>query len=247
MACIRRLYAALTRYTWRVCPPRSSRGQALATAHLTIPKPQLLLAVPMKGLGARPAMAVHPQHAKHFPNDPIAHQSFTRLGRKTILPKQHDANRVAQRRKAHPFAEIPVATLARTHRFLVSNLTRHLLQFLFPSVKDPFAVELQGAHIVTLLGMKMAQYLGVREIAVKGEIARHVPRQDIVNQVEAQRGVILEVLGRTTVLFPEPSPRDRIMAARGTDIVGNQIVVGNDVALLAWSHNQPTSSMSLPL
>ena len=80
--------------------------------------------------------------------------------------------------------------------------------------------------------MDMVQYLGVGEIAVKGEVARHVPGQGIVNQVETQRGVILEVLCRAAVLFPEPSPLDRIMAARRTDVVGNQVVVGDDVALM---------------
>ena len=44
--------------------------------------------------------------------------------------------------------------------------------------------------------------------------------------------MILELLGRAGVLFPEPSPLDRIMAARGTDVVGNQVVVGDDVALM---------------
>ena len=48
---------------------------------------------------------------------------------------------------------------------------------------------------------------------LKGEIAGNVPCQGIVNQVEAQRRVILEVLGRAAVLFPEPPPLDRIMTA----------------------------------
>ena len=171
----------------------------------------------MKGLGARPAMAVHPQHAKHLPNNPVGHQRLTRRSRMAVLPKQHDANRVTHCRNTHPFAEIPVATLAHTHGFLVSKgyLAGHLLQLLFPPVKDSLAIEFQGTHVVTLLGMDMVQYFGVGEIAVKGEIAGNVPRQSIVNQVEAQRRVILEVLGRAAVLFPEPSPFNRIMAARG--------------------------------
>ena len=137
-------------------------------------------------------------------------------------------------RKAHPFAEIPVAALARTHRFLVSKgyLASHLLQLLFSALKDHLAVKLQSPHVVTLFRMDMVQYLGVGKIAVKGEIAGNVPCQGIVNQVEAQRRVILEVLGRAAVLFPEPPPLDRIMTARGTDVVGNQVVVGDDVALL---------------
>ena len=63
------------------------------------------------------------------------------------------------------------------------------------------AIEFQGTHVVTLLGMDMVQYFGVGEIAVKGEIAGNIPRQSIVNQVETQRGVILEVLGRAACPF----------------------------------------------
>ena len=36
-------------------------------------------------------------------------------------------------------------------------------------------VELQGAYIVTLFGMKMIPYLGVGKIAVEGEVARNAP------------------------------------------------------------------------
>ena len=116
----------------------------LATAHLAISKTQLLLGVPMKGLGTRPAMAVHLQHAKYFPNHPVAHQRLARLGRMTVFPKQHDTHRVTHRANAHPLAEIPVAPLADTHGFLVAkgNLTGHLLQLVFPALKDYFSVQL---------------------------------------------------------------------------------------------------------
>lgn len=61
--------------------------------------------------------------------------------------------------------------------------------------------------------MDMVQYLGVGKIAVKGEIAGNAPWRGIVDQVEAQRGVIFEVLCRTGVLFSEPAPLAWIMAA----------------------------------
>src|SRR5437016_13916413 len=37
-------------------------GLPLAAAHLTVSQPQLLLAVPMKGLGACPPMPIHQDH-----------------------------------------------------------------------------------------------------------------------------------------------------------------------------------------
>ena len=42
-------------------------GLPLAVAHLAIAEPQLLLAVPMKRLGACPAVPIHQHHANHLP------------------------------------------------------------------------------------------------------------------------------------------------------------------------------------
>ena len=85
-------------------------------------------------------------------------------------------------RKAHPFAEIPVATLAHTHRFLVSKgyLASHLLQLLFSALKDHLAVKLQSPHVVTLFRMDMVQYLGVGKIAVKGAFCKTVESWGII-------------------------------------------------------------------
>ena len=84
---------------------------------------------------------------------------------------------MAQRLNPHAFADIPVAPLTHPHRFLVrkGNLAGHLLQLVFPTLKDHFTVELQGAYVVTLVGMDMVQDAGVGEIAVKGEVARDAP------------------------------------------------------------------------
>src|SRR6266851_2884220 len=42
-------------------------GLPLAAAHLAVSQPQLLLAVPMKRLGACPTMPIHQHHPYHFP------------------------------------------------------------------------------------------------------------------------------------------------------------------------------------
>ena len=82
-------------------------------------------------------------------------------------------SRVVHGRNTHPFAEIPVVPLAHSHGFLVcrGNLAGHLLQLLLPTLKDHPAVKLEGTHVVPSLGMKVIEYLGVGEIAVKGEVA----------------------------------------------------------------------------
>src|SRR5258707_7797440 len=54
-------------------------GLALDITQLTITQPELLLAVPMKGLRARPAIAVHPYDPTHLPGDAIRHQDLDAL------------------------------------------------------------------------------------------------------------------------------------------------------------------------
>ena len=79
-------------------------------------------------------------------------------------------SRVAHRANAHALAEIPVATLAHAHGFLVAKgyLTGHLLKLLFTTLKDDpvsstgqaFSVELEGAYVGTLPGMDMVSVSG---------------------------------------------------------------------------------------
>src|ERR1043165_4954567 len=53
-------------------------GLPLAAAHLTIPQPQLLLPIPMKGLGPCPAMPIYQDDTNHFPAQTVTDQRFTR-------------------------------------------------------------------------------------------------------------------------------------------------------------------------
>src|SRR4051794_9747049 len=54
-------------------------GLALDITQLTVTQPELLLAVPMERLRARPAMAVYPHDPTHLPGDPVRHQDLDRL------------------------------------------------------------------------------------------------------------------------------------------------------------------------
>src|SRR5438270_3670839 len=51
-------------------------GLALDITQLTITQTDLLLAVPMEGLRARPALPVHPHDPTDLPGDPVGHQDL---------------------------------------------------------------------------------------------------------------------------------------------------------------------------
>ena len=53
--------------TLRCTDERHVAGLPFAAAPLTVSQPQRLLAVPMKGLGAGPAMPIHQHYTNHFP------------------------------------------------------------------------------------------------------------------------------------------------------------------------------------
>src|SRR5438309_2279596 len=139
--CIKRLYAALTRYTWRVCSSPLRTWQSST--------PQLLLPVPMKCLGACPAVPIHQHHTNHLPHQPITHQRFARLRIGAVLPKQHNPDGMLHVRNAHLFTEVPVPSVAYAHRFLglPGHLTRQRLEGLLSSLIHHLPVELQVPHI----------------------------------------------------------------------------------------------------
>src|SRR5215831_404970 len=83
-------------------------GLPFAAAHLTVSQPQLLLAVPMKRLGACPSMPIHQHHTNDFPSQTIAHQGFTCLLVVSLAPKQDDPHGVPDVRNPHLLAEIPI-------------------------------------------------------------------------------------------------------------------------------------------
>src|SRR6478752_5647775 len=87
-------------------------GLALEITQLTVAQPELLLAVPMEGLRARPAMPVHPHDPTHRPSGPIRHQDLDRLRVVAIPPEYHDPHLVPHLRDAHRDREIPLPPVA---------------------------------------------------------------------------------------------------------------------------------------
>jgi hypothetical protein len=78
----------------------------------------------------------------------------------------------------------------------------------------------------------MVEHLGTREIAVKGEVARDTAHDGIVDQFHTQLGVILALVLGARIFFPEPSPFNGLVRSRGTDVVGDQVIMGDDIAFV---------------
>src|SRR5262249_9038088 len=149
-------------------------------------------------------------------------QRFTRLRIVTFLPKQHNPYRMREVRNPHLLTEVPVASVAYPYRFfgLPRNLASHRLKRLFPTVVHHLAVELQVPHIRPLGALNVVEHFGTREIAVKGEVARDVARDGIIDQLDAQLRMIFECRCGTRITLLKPTPLDRIVRSRRTDVVG---------------------------
>src|SRR5215211_7620221 len=82
--------------------------------------------------------------------------------------------------------------------------------------------------------MDMREDFGVGEIAVKGKIARDRLLNHPIDQLNAQIGMGMErLLGRNTGLFLAKAAKlQRVVFATGMHIIGKQIIVGNQMALL---------------
>src|SRR3954465_16077634 len=76
-------------------------GLALDITQLTITQPELLLAVPMERLRARPAMPVHPHDPTHLPGAPIRPQDLATRFVIAVMPQDHHPYLVLHLGDAH--------------------------------------------------------------------------------------------------------------------------------------------------
>src|SRR6266508_2196866 len=212
-------------------------GLALATPELTRAHAQMLLAVPMEGLGSCPAFAIGLEDAMHFPIGAVGDDHLAWFCISLSFPQHHNPHRVRHTWNADTFGEIPLL-FAVNGRFAPTQ--RPQLRF-DPLTRLPIlaidrdrAIELQITDIRALLTVDMIEDLGIGEVAVKGEIARYSLLDHPIDQLLAEYGVILEGLacGDATLLLTKAPKLQRVVLEGGADIVGDQVIVGDQMALV---------------
>ena len=126
---------------------------ALAVAKLTVSHAKLLLAVPMIGLRACPAISIAADDAPHFPAYSIGDENLTGLLVSSIIPDDHDSHLVIHVGNANRAGEVPLPLVAAADFFASFGRDRRGelfgLQFFAPN--SDLAVELQVAHITARL------------------------------------------------------------------------------------------------
>jgi hypothetical protein len=112
---------------------------------------------------------------------------------------------------ADPLAELPVASIDRDG-----------------------AVGFQVAHIDSRAGVDMIHDVGIGEVAVEGEITRDLACAHPIDQVDAQVGVVLERCSfrLAGLLLAKATELQRVMLAGDLDVIGNQVIMGNQMALI---------------
>jgi len=216
-------------------------GLALAIAQLTVSHAQLLLTVPMKGLRACPAISIHIQDPLRFPTHAVGNQDFTRTRIAPMVPENQNAYFVIHFGKADRAGEVPLPLVA-TPKFF-ARFRRdgggQCFGFDFLAAIPNLAIHFQVAHVTArlaeaiTLGMHMVEVLDAGKIAVPGKISRNVAIADPVDQLTEEHAVIFKRLAVFFALlaFLEASEFQRVMLAAGTDVIDEQIVVGDLVAV----------------
>jgi len=217
-------------------------GLATAFPELTIAHAQMLLAVPVEALGAAPAMAVHAENPMDLPLRSIRHEDFARRGAVPSPPQDDDPQRVVHAVDADAFGEVPLRFAIDDDPLAIFGLDRGRDFFGFErlALEDHLAVELQIADVAALVAVDVVEVGRVREPAIEGEITGDSAVHHPVHQVAEHRVVIDEGLALpfTMLAFDEPAEVQRVVLAAprisggGADVVGDQVVVGDLVALL---------------
>src|SRR6201997_5668590 len=216
-------------------------GLALASAKLTIPHAKLLLTVPMKGLRTCPAMAIDLQNPADLPLHAVAHQDFARSDIVPLVPDNDQPHPMRNRGDRQGAGEIPLPSVA-TAQFLAVGGSNALRQFVsandlaFPlqlTVGFQIADIAAGPVEAIFLGVDVVQILGIGEIAVEDEVTGNMPHADPVDQLAEQHRVVLElqVGGFTKFALAKAAKLQGIMLAARANVVDEQVIVGDLVAL----------------
>jgi hypothetical protein len=213
-------------------------GLAHAAPELTLAHAQMLLPVPMEGLGSCPALPVGLEDTMHFPIGPIGDQDLARFLSSFGCPQHHNPHRMVHVGQTNALGEIPLR--ASSHRDLLAASGQQLpcnpvAGFPLAPFDDDLAIGFQVAHIATLLGMHVVDDLGIGEVTIKRNITRDVLTDHPIDQFDAQVGMRVEV--RLTLLalltLAKTAEVQWIVLAAGMNVVGEQVIVGNQVAFVS--------------
>jgi hypothetical protein len=100
---------------------------------------------------------------------------------------------------------------------------------------DDGAIGFQVADIRTVVSVDVVDDLGIGEVAVEGDLTWDSLSYDPIDQFDTQIGVALEWRFLTLAIFAlaKATELERIVLAAGMDVGGEQIVMGNQVALVS--------------
>src|SRR6266545_6758509 len=193
---------------------------ALALPELALAHAQMLLPVPVEGLGDSPALAIDFEDAMHFPIGPIGDQDLAWFGIPVAFPQHHNPHRVRDAGNADTFGEIPLFFAvdggfapAQRPEFGFHPLTG----FPVASIDRDSSIELQVANVIAFVAVDVVEDVGMGEVTVEGEITRNVLSDNPIDQFLTQDGVVLErrAASGTQVLLAKPAELQRVMLERG--------------------------------
>ena len=147
-------------------------GLALEITQLTITQSELLLAVPMEGLRARPAISVHPHDPTHFPGDPIRHQDLATRLVLAVMPKDDEPHLVLHFGDMHRHRKVPLAFVADPHLLAIRgrDRRRQVVGLDDPTFPLQFAVGLEIADIASGSSRSIGLVVDVIEDLGVGEV-----------------------------------------------------------------------------
>src|SRR5262249_54114207 len=217
-------------------------GLAPLATQLTVSQPKLLLAVPMEGLCACPTAPVDPHDPRHLPGDPVGYQDLARLGVVPVSPQDHDPHLVLHVGDLDRHREVPLPLVTDPQLLAILGWDRRgqfagLFRLAPP---DQLAVEFQITDVaprtspMVHLALDVVEDLGVGEIAVEGKIARDLSLADPIDQLADQLGMVAERLvpRLADLLFAKEPELQGVVLAAGADVVDEEIVLSDLVALL---------------
>jgi len=105
------------------------------------------------------------------------------------------------------------------------------LSLLSTPFEDDFSVKLYITHIIPFPLMDVVEDLSGGEVAIEGEIPGNASLDHIIDQLDTKLRVSLELLGPVVVFLLKSPPLDGVVRSKRGDIVGDEVVVRDLVAL----------------